>query len=46
MIAPEHERARQPTGPSFGDAVTFAWGDLDADVFGSAPIASPTWTIT
>jgi len=38
MIVPDHERARQPTGPSFGDAVTFAWGDLEADVFGSARI--------
>jgi hypothetical protein len=38
MIAPEHETARPPTGPSFGDAVTFAWGDLEAEVYGSARI--------
>jgi hypothetical protein len=38
MIAPEHEQARPPTGPSFGDAVTFAWGDLETNLFGSARI--------
>lgn len=36
MIAAELERARPPAGPGFGDAVTFAFGDPAAEVYGSA----------
>jgi hypothetical protein len=38
MIAPEDERARPAEGEGFGDAVTFAFGDAEADVFGLARI--------
>ena len=30
------ERARQPTGPAFSDAVTFSFGDPDAGLYGLA----------
>ena len=36
MIASEHERARSPTGPAFADAVTFAFGDPEARLYGLA----------
>ncbi len=36
MIDPELEHARPPAGPGFGDAVTFAFGDPSAAVYGSA----------
>ena len=36
LIAPEQERAQTPTGPAFADAVTFAFGDADAQLFGLA----------
>jgi hypothetical protein len=36
MIGPEHERAAEASGPGFSDAVTFAWGDAQANVFGLA----------
>ena len=36
MIAGEHERAHPPTGPAFADAVTFAFGDADAQLYGLA----------
>lgn len=35
MIGVAHEGAQTPTGPGFHDAVTFAFGDLAAGVFGS-----------
>ena len=38
MITPEHEAPRPPTGPDFGDAVTFAWGDLATARFGLARV--------
>ena len=38
MIEPGHERARPPTGPAFTDAVTFAFGDPDAQLYGLARI--------
>jgi hypothetical protein len=34
VIGPEHEGARTPTGPGFSDAVSFAFGDRTADVYG------------
>jgi hypothetical protein len=36
VIGPEHEQARHEGGPSFADAVTFAFGDEQAGVFGLA----------
>jgi hypothetical protein len=36
LIGPEHERAQPPSGAAFADAVTFAFGDADAGVFGLA----------
>lgn len=36
MITPEHETARPATGPGFSDAVTFAWADADARLYGLA----------
>jgi hypothetical protein len=36
LTGPEHDRAQPPTGPSFADSVTFAFGDPDAGVFGLA----------
>src|SRR5215210_1077619 len=36
MITPEHERAQPSTGPGFADAVTFAWGDRPAGLYGLA----------
>ena len=38
MIGAEHEGARTPTGPAFADAVTFAFGDPDAELYGLARI--------
>ena len=38
MIEPEQERARTPTGPAFADAVTFAFGDAGAQLYGLARI--------
>jgi hypothetical protein len=38
MISPQHERARPPAGPGFADAVTFAWGDRDAALYGLARV--------
>jgi len=38
MIGSEHERAQRPTGPGFGDAVTFSFADLSAERYGSARI--------
>jgi hypothetical protein len=38
MIAPEDEAPRPPAGPRFGDAVTFAWGDPEAELYGTARI--------
>jgi hypothetical protein len=35
MIGPEHESPRPATSEGFGDAVTFAFGDPAADVYGS-----------
>jgi hypothetical protein len=34
VIAPELERPRPPGGPGFSDAVTVAFGDLDAQLYG------------
>jgi hypothetical protein len=36
VISPEHETARPATGPGFADAVTFAWGDRAAGLYGLA----------
>lgn len=36
MIGPEHETPRAATGAGFGDAVTFAFGDADQRLYGSA----------
>jgi len=36
VIGPELERARPAEGPGFADAVTFAFGDAAAGVYGSA----------
>ena len=38
MIGSEHERARAPTGPAFTDAVTFAFGDPESELYGLARI--------
>jgi len=38
VIEAEQERARTPTGPAFADAVTFAFGDAAAQVYGLARI--------
>ena len=38
MIGPEDEGARPPTGPAFADAVTFAFGDPDEELYGLARI--------
>jgi hypothetical protein len=38
VIGPEHESARPATGPGFADAVTFAWGDRAAALYGLARI--------
>ena len=38
MIGAELEQARTPTGPAFADAVTFAFGDADAQLYGLARI--------
>jgi hypothetical protein len=36
MIGPEHETVRPATGEGFGDAVTFAFGDAQRELYGSA----------
>jgi hypothetical protein len=36
VIGPELERAAEPTGPAFSDAVTFAWADAGAGICGLA----------
>ena len=36
LTDPAAERARQPTGPAFSDAVTFSFGDPDAGLYGLA----------
>jgi hypothetical protein len=36
LIGAAHEQALPPSGPAFADAVTFAFGDLDAGVYGLA----------
>lgn len=38
MSAAELEQARTPTGPAFADAVTFAFGDARAELYGLARI--------
>ena len=38
MIGADSELARTPTGPAFADAVTFAFGDGDAQLYGLARI--------
>jgi len=38
VITPEHEAARPAGGPGFADAVTFAWGDRDAGLYGLARV--------
>ena len=38
MIGDELEQVRTPTGPAFADAVTFAFGDAEAQVYGLARI--------
>jgi hypothetical protein len=39
VIQPGDERARAPSGPGFSDAVTFAWGDPGAQLYGLARVA-------
>ncbi len=36
MIGPEDELVRPARGPGFGEAVTFAWGDAEQELFGTA----------
>jgi hypothetical protein len=38
VIGAEQEQARTPTGPAFADAVTFAFGDAEAQLYGLARI--------
>jgi hypothetical protein len=38
VIAPEHETARPASGAGFTDAVTFAWGDTGARLYGLARV--------
>jgi len=38
LIGPEDEGGRAPTGPGFADAVTFAFGDPEAELYGLARI--------
>jgi hypothetical protein len=38
VIAPEHETARPAAGPGFTDAVTFAWADPAARLYGLARV--------
>ena len=38
MIGVEQEQVRTPTGPAFADAVTFAFGDASAQLYGLARI--------
>jgi hypothetical protein len=42
VIGPEDERARREPGAGFGDAVTFAWGDPEHDLYGSARLGLGT----
>lgn len=37
-VTREHEAPRVSSAPGFGDAITFAFGDLDAQVFGLARV--------
>lgn len=36
MIGPEHEAPRPATGAGFAEAVTFAWGDAERELYGTA----------
>jgi hypothetical protein len=36
MIGPDDERVHPPAGAAFGESVTFAWGDLGRDLYGSS----------
>src|SRR4051812_14445376 len=36
MIAADDERVHPPSGPGFGESVTFAWGDAAGELYGSA----------
>ncbi|HKG17005.1 MAG TPA: hypothetical protein VKA96_04880 [Solirubrobacteraceae bacterium] len=38
MIGPEDETPRPPAGDGFGDAVSFAFGDADAELYGIARV--------
>ena len=38
MITPAHEAPRPGSGEGFGDAVTFAFGDADAELYGVARV--------
>jgi hypothetical protein len=38
VIGPEDETPRPPAGDGFGDAVSFAFGDLDAELYGVARV--------
>ena len=38
MIGAEQEQVRTPTGPAFADAVTFAFGDAEGQLYGLARI--------
>ncbi len=38
MTGPADEAPREPTGPGFTDAVTYSWGDADAERFGLARV--------
>jgi len=43
VIGPEDEKVRHEVGPGFGEAVSFAWGDAEPGLFGTARIGlSPT----
>jgi hypothetical protein len=36
VIGPDDEHVHPPAGAAFGESVTFAWGDLGRDLYGSA----------
>jgi hypothetical protein len=38
VTTPPDEAPRAPTGPGFRDVVSYAWGDADAGLFGSAQL--------
>jgi len=38
VISPDDETPRPPAGDGFGDAVSFAFGDLDAELYGVARV--------